>query len=410
MLRLAVPRLSTLVLIGFLGSGAASASAQSAQQVQQAQSATERRLREQRDELDRVRREREALEREALVLRNTAHELTDEVSNLDRRVEASARIVKSLDRQLGLIADGVALASNNMAKAERELRSKRETLQQRVIDVYKRGPMFTTEAMLSAHSFGELVARYKYLHDLTLRDRALVVRVEQLRNQVVGERDRLVTLQSQLVSSRADKAREEERLRELEREQASNLRVVQQQAKRTDDRIARLKKSEIDMLNVLTALEAAKRKAEATKPVAARATSAIKTTDYGKLDWPVNGPLIYTFGKSQTASNATIHWNGVGIGAPDGTPVKSVGDGKVMMVRPLGTYGLTVFVDHGAGVYTIYGSLKRAIVKEGQTIAKGDVVGQTGVSDPELPAHLHFEIRTGGRDAVDPVKWLRNRR
>ena len=41
---------------------------------------------------------------------------------------------------------------------------------------------------------------------------------------------------------------------------------------------------------------------------------------------------------------------------------------------------------------------------------KGDVIGQTGVSDPDLPAHLHFEVRTGGRDAVDPLKWLRSRR
>lgn len=376
-----------------------------AQSSSAAQQAAERELRAQRDEIERVRREREALERDAAVLRNTAHELGDEVANLDRRVEASARIVRSIDRQLTLISDQVEAASSSMVKAEAELVSRKETLEKRVVDVYKRGPMFTAEAMLSAHSFGELVARYKYLHDLTLRDRALVSRVEELRNRVATERDRLVTLQGQLESSRADRKREEERLRELEREQASNLRVVQQQAKRAEDRIARLKRTETEMLNVLAAMEAARKKAETSRSAATRAaaaSSAIRTSDYGRLDWPVDGTLVYTFGKA--------HWKGIGISAPAGTPVRSVAAGKVMMVRPLGTYGLTVFLDHGGGDYTIYGSLKSASVKEGQTVAKGDVVGQTGVSDPDLPAHLHFEIRTGGREAVDPVKWLRGRR
>jgi septal ring factor EnvC (AmiA/AmiB activator) len=385
-----------------------------------AQSSTDRELRAQREELDRIRREREALEREAGVLRTTAHELSKEVANLDQRVEASARIVRSLERQLELISEQVSTASNNMVRAEVELDEKKSVLENRVIDVYKRGPMFTVEAMFSARSFGELVARYKYLHDLTLRDRALVQRVEELRNRVVNERDRLINLQTQLERNRVDRMQEEERLRELEREQASNLRVVQQQAKRAENRIERLRKTEIEMADVLAVLESRKKAEAAAAAEAARRAastkrantstpapapvvrSAISTSDYGRLDWPVEGGLIYTYGKD--------HWKGIGIAAAAGTPVKAVADGKVAYIRPIGTYGLSVFIDHGAGNYTIYGSLKAAAVKEGQAVTKGEVVGQTGVSDPDLPAHLHFEVRTGGRDAVDPMKWLRSRR
>ena len=374
------------------------------------QQSAEQKLREQRDELNRVRREREDLERQASVLRNTAHDLLDEVSNLNRRVEASGRIVKSLDKQLNLISDETDSASAHVERAERELIAKRETLHRRVIDVYKRGPMFSVEAMFSAHSFGELVARYKYLHELTLHDRALMRRVELLRNEVAGERDRLVTLQLQLSMSRADRTKEEERLRALEREQSDNLRVVKRQAKDVADRIARQNRTIAQMEATIAALEAARKRANAARPVAARVTSSIKTSDYGKLDWPVDGPLIYTYGKSQTASNATIHWNGVGIRAPAGTGVRSVGAGRVSMVRSLGTYGLTVILDHGGGDYTIYGSLQKAMVKDGEAVIKGQVIGAVGKSDPDLPDHLHFEIRTGGRDAVDPVRWLRGHR
>jgi murein hydrolase activator len=391
-----------------------------------AQSSSDRELRAQREELDRIRREREALEREATVLRSTAHDLSEEVANLDRRVEASSRIVKSLDRRLELITEQVTAASSNMVRAEVELDAKKVVLERRVVDVYKRGPMFTVEAMLSARSFGELVARYKYLHDLTLRDRALVQRVEELRNTISDERDRLITLQSQLERSLVDRRQEEERLKELEREQASNLRVVQQQAKRAENRIESLRKTEVEMTRILAAMEEARKKAEAAAaaeaarrnaaarraaanktapapapaPVASR--SNITTSDYGKLDWPVEGTLVYTYGKD--------HWKGIGISAPSGSPVKVVADGRIAYIRPLDLYGLTIIVDHGAGNYTIYGSLKSSGVKEGQSVAKGDVIGQTGVSDSDLPPHLHFEVRTGGRDAVDPLKWLRSRR
>ena len=389
------------------GAGAVEVHAQSSSQAQQA---ADQRLREQRDELDRVRREREDLERQARVLRNTAHDLRDEVSNLDRRVEASARIVKSLDKQLGLIAEETDSATAQMEAAERELAAKRQTLNQRLIDVYKRGPMFSVEAMLSAHSFGELVARYKYLHDLTLHDRALVQRVELLRDEVSVERDRLVTLQLQLSMNRADHSKEKAQLTQLELEQSDNLRVVKRQAKELADRIARQNRSIAQMEATIAALEAARKRANAARPTAARTTSSIKTGDYGRLDWPVDGPLVYTYGKSQTASKATIHWNGVGIGAPLGTPVHAVAPGKVSMVRALGTYGLTVILDHGAGDYTIYGSLHKAAVKDGDAVVKGQVIGAVGRSDPDLPEHLHFEIRTGGRDAVDPVRWLRGHR
>jgi len=108
------------------------------------------------------------------------------------------------------------------------------------------------------------------------------------------------------------------------------------------------------------------------------------------------------------SNNTAIRWNGVGIRAPIGAPVLSVAPGKVVSVRQLGTYGLTVIVEHGGGDYSIYGSLARADVRVGQMIGKGESIGGVGISDPELPPHLHFEIRHGG-PAMDPVTWLRRK-
>jgi len=371
-----------------------------------AHSQQDARIRQRRDELERIRQERAELERQMRDLQTTAHDLSEEVNNLDRRADATARLVTTLDRQLRSIAAEVTDASTNMARAELELAQKRVGLRRRLVDIYKRGPLYTPQALLSAASFGELVARYKYLHLLALRDRSLVTRVEQLRNQVALERDRLVMLQRGLSDSRAEKQLEEGRLRMLEQQQRTQLVRVQLETRRTQNSIARMRLSEQQLANTIALLETERRRAVANRPATARATSSIRTSDYGNLDWPVQGPLVYTFGRAVQSNNTAIRWNGVGIRAAVGADVKSVSAGRVVTVRQVGTYGLTVIVEHGGGDYSIYGSLVRADVKEGQAIVKGQTVGGVGISDPELPPHLHFEIRKGG-PAIDPVTWLR---
>lgn len=366
------------------------------------------RIRQQRTELERIRQERADLERQMRELQTTAHDLSEEVNNLDRRADATARLVATLDRQLSSIATEVTEASHNMIRAESELAQKKVVLRQRLVDIYKRGPLYTPQVLLSAPSFGELVARYKYLHLLALRDRALVRRVEQLRNQVALERDRLVVLQRGIRDNREEKRLEEGRLRALEQQQRLQLARVKRETTQTRNKIARMKLSETQLTNAITALERERRRAVAARPAAPSARSSVPTSDHGSLDWPVDGALVYTFGRAVQPNNTAIRWNGVGIGAAPGTPVKSVAGGRVARVGQLGTYGLTVIVEHGGGDYSIYGSLSRASVREGQSITKGQVIGGVGVSDPELPPHLHFEIRQGG-PAIDPATWLRRR-
>jgi septal ring factor EnvC (AmiA/AmiB activator) len=398
--------LARVVVAGFaalaLSAGAGSASAQTD------------RMRAQRDTLDRIRREREALERQAADLQNSVHDLDAEVANLNERADATARLVRALDEQLATISGEADVATRNVATAEKELGVKRNALHSRLVEIYKRGPLFTTQVMLSARSFGELAARYKYLHMLTLHDRALVTRVEELHDRVTHEQTRLVGLRSALEVNRGDKAREEAELRALEDERGAALSRTRAQARVTEDRLLRIKATEAQFANIIANLDADRRRLETTRPSAALNASTIHTSDYGRLDWPVNGPLVYTFGKAQTASNTTIRWNGVGIRAPVGTSVSAVAPGRVVNVGQLGTYGLTVIIDHGGGDYSIYGSLDRADVRAQQTVTRGEVIGEVGVSDPELPPHLHFEIRHGGADgrpaSVDPASWLKDQR
>jgi septal ring factor EnvC (AmiA/AmiB activator) len=373
-----------------------------------AQSTAER-IRAQREELERIRRERADLERQMANLQGNVHELREEVFNLDRQREATERVIVTLDRQLAAINTDVNETTTRMQRAEGELGVRRATLERRLVDIYKRGPLYSTEALLTARTFGELVARYKYMHELAVHDRALVGRVQLLRDQVARQRRDLVTLRQAVEENRTDKQAEEDRLARLRGERSSNLQQVQRSAQQIQDRLSALRASESRLTNVIASIESERRRSAATRPSATRESSTLRTSDLGRLDWPVDGTVLYRYGRVVNPNNTTTRWNGIGIAAAKGTPVHSVAPGTVVSVGQLGTYGLTVIVQHGGGDYSVYASLNSSSVLKNQAIRKGDVVGTVGVSDPELRPHLHFEIRPQGR-AVDPESWLRGAR
>ena len=366
----------------------------------------EARLNAQRDELARIRAERDELERKMGGLQNTAHELRDEVNLLDRQHDATSRMVKSLDNQLVAITDEVTTTTSDLESSEREATIKRAVLQRRLIEIYKRGPLYPAEVLFSAQSVGQLVARYKYLHLLALRDKGLVHRLDELHDKIESQHIQLVRLQNSVAENRTQKQQEAARLAELEQQQARNLVRVQEDTKRAKARLAELEKSEARLNNIIASFEAERRRASGRAGAPALSPSSIRTTDIGRLDWPVNGAFLYRFGRFVNPNNTTTRWNGIGISAAAGTIVKSVSGGTVAYAGPMGTYGNTVILEHGGGDYSVYGSLDRIDVRKGSRVVKGQAIGTVGISDPALGAHLHFEIRRGG-PAVDPAEWLR---
>ncbi len=371
-----------------------------------AQDQGEAKLRAQQDSLTRIRREREALQQKMRGLQNRAHDISEEVDNLNRQHSATVRVVHSLDEQLTTLNGEVEHTTANLVRAQDEVQVKRAILSQRLVEIYKRGPLYTLEVMLSAKSFGDLVARYKYLHILAQRDRAVLRRVDQLRTMIIGQRRQLVSLQNGVEQNRTDKAEEAVRLATLEQARQKTLAQVQQDTKKAKQRLDQLAKSEARLNNVIAGFESARRRAASRAGGAPAAPSSIRTSDLGKLDWPVEGNILYRFGRVINPNNTTTRWNGIGIAAAEGAQVHSVSAGTVVLADVMGTYGNTVILEHGGGDYSVYGSLERMSVAKGAHVTKGQVIGTIGATDPALPPHLHFEIRRGG-PAVDPLDWLR---
>ncbi|WP_457540535.1 M23 family metallopeptidase [Streptomyces filamentosus] len=94
---------------------------------------------------------------------------------------------------------------------------------------------------------------------------------------------------------------------------------------------------------------------------------------------------------------------------PSGTPVRSVGPGRVVRAGYAGSYGYEVVVRHPDGRYTQYAHLSRVDVSAGQSVSGGQRIARSGATGRVTGPHLHFEVRTGpsfGAD-VDPLAYLR---
>lgn len=96
---------------------------------------------------------------------------------------------------------------------------------------------------------------------------------------------------------------------------------------------------------------------------------------------------------------------GIDLSASRNTPVHAAGAGMVVRAERGGGYGRVVYIDHGGGLETRYAHLQKILVKEGEFVPAGALVGKVGSSGRATGPHLHFEIRRDGR-AVAPAEVL----
>lgn len=96
---------------------------------------------------------------------------------------------------------------------------------------------------------------------------------------------------------------------------------------------------------------------------------------------------------------------GIDFGAPQGTPVYAVADGKVILAGVRADYGKVVVVEHGDGHRTLYAHASELLVRAGQKVGAGDTIAKVGSTGRSTGAHLHFEVHRSGK-RIDPAPYL----
>ena len=100
-----------------------------------------------------------------------------------------------------------------------------------------------------------------------------------------------------------------------------------------------------------------------------------------------------------------MHW-GIDFSLPTGSPVYATGDGEVLAtITRFSGYGKYIKLNHGFGYQTLYGHLNKFLVKPGDKVKRGQVIGYSGNTGTSTGPHLHYEVIKDG-EKVDPVNYF----
>ena len=124
---------------------------------------------------------------------------------------------------------------------------------------------------------------------------------------------------------------------------------------------------------------------------------------------PLEGGRVtsrFGYRKSPFGSAKAMH-KGLDIAAPTGMPIMATAAGIIISSDYQGYYGQTIVIDHGQGLITRYAHMSKLLVKRGDRVERGKVIGQVGSTGRTTGAHLHYEVVLNGVP-VNPEKYILN--
>ncbi len=373
-------------------------------------------IRDSQRRLEEIRAERARLQAEMADVQGRVEDASANLRNIERQLSASRSALAEVEFQVDATNQQVQETTRQLLLTRERMSENSAVLNRRLRDIYKMGALHTVRVLLSAESFGDLLTRYRYLRLIAAYDRGLVDRVSELESSLAAQNDDLREKLQELGQLRQSQLTEVAQLRAVEQERQRTLEQFRSREATTRSSLDKLEADEKRLTDLVVELD--RRRLEEERRRAASGGNpanpgTLTGADAGRLDWPVDGNVVYRFGRQQRPNGTVLRFNGIGIGAPVGTPVRAVRDGRVVLAGPFEGYGPSVVVSHGDGFYTLYLYLDDIGVVQGRDVEAGQVVGTVGGrGTPEGP-HIEFQIRAptqgGSPQAQDPLQWLRAR-
>ena len=266
--------------------------------------------------------------------------------------------------------------------------------------------------VFASENLGQAFRRAAYFRSLSgqIRQKAEVIRGKKA--DLEQRKAVLDDLKQVSVAMKNAHVKELNSLRADEREAERLVAQLKKDRKKIESQISS-KKKEVDALNreIQKKIEDAKKaqkKASGKKddPKDIKLSGEFESNK-GKLPWPVNGPVVGTFGKRfhPVHKNLELPANeGIDIAVENGAEVKAVFDGTVLDVFVMPSYGQCVMVQHGNLYFTFYCRMDKIAVKKGDKVKTGQKLGAVGVINGT--SQMHFELWKD-KTPQNPSNWLR---
>jgi murein DD-endopeptidase MepM/ murein hydrolase activator NlpD len=316
------------------------------------------------------------------------------LAEVDAEIDAAGEALEELDRR-------IVRREAEAAELQRRVAVSREAAVQRAVQLYMSGDAGSTALLVPDDALSAMVGAV-YADDAEETARREVAELGMLRSEQQRAAARLEEERSalQAAAARLEDARAR---REVEEAEVA-ARAVDAEA-RLQEQEALLAEFDAEIAEIegeITALASEQARIEL---LIAQEQDGSGSTP-GLLARPVPGGVSSGFGYRvhPIYGDQRLH-TGWDMNAVCGEPIRAAAQGRVFVADWKGGYGITVMIDHGGGMATLYAHQSRAAVGYGQQVSTGDVIGYAGTTGISTGCHLHFEVRLAGAP-VDPAQYL----
>jgi len=340
---------------------------------------------------DRIR----ALQKESDALASQERTLLVDLRKLEVDRELKTEELANAERELRTTREKVATTSARAAALKNTAETERPEVERRLVDLYKLGQAGYWRLLVDVDNLRSIGRVYRTAAALNRLDRERVQQHERTLQSLKQERESLeahmrevIKLQGQALAAKAA----------IDRAVAARTALVASIDQRRD-------------LNAqLTGeLEAAQQRLQGTVAQLGGRGGAVLlplAPFRGALPWPAQGIVTGRFGRQTNSRFGTsIARSGIEISLAEGQPVRVVHEGNVAFADQFTGYGNLVIVDHGDSNYSLYGYLSSIDTARGTHVDAQAQLGSSG-RDPSGNPALYFELRIDGKP-VDPLQWLR---
>lgn len=365
----------------------------------------------------------EKIERE----RRTLEKLQQEIENKRRHAQATEKKKESVLQAIQDLDDTLLMKRQERTVINRKLKEKDheiERINDRLADVrrtidnrrhsilarlrvqYMEGRFGHLGALLAADNYEAFQQRLQYLSAVSQREYDLMQgyredlgRLEHMERQRAVARDEMLVMRYHTEKKVGE-------IQGLKRKKNVILATITQQKEAYEHALAELERSASRVDGLLKELEERRKTSALQLPKDLKGPHPLK----GGLHWPAEGEIVSFFGRQKHPTfNTYVQRKGIEIRTEEGSAIRSVMSGVVVFADWLKGYGQVVILDHANGFFSLYAHASKLLVKVGEQVAIGYVIGETGDTGLTGDSTLYFELRQGAQP-VDPLTWLAKRR
>ncbi len=359
---------------------------------------------------------------------------TEYLQSVLAQIDTVGNRLSIVTKQIDDTKESLTLAATELDAAEERIASREVMLESRVRLMYTDGSVSYLEVLMSSSSFSDFLNRADSLKMIVDQDQNLLVEHKKDKETVVEKEKELQIQYAKAETLYAEMESQKSILSEKESEKKSLIAMYDKEIQHSDEltedqelklvALASNRSGLLQQKNKLVAEEtarvkAAKAAAKKRAAAAAAAKKSSKSTSYTAASFSGSGgPLLMPVGSARISSGfgrrthpvtgevGKMH-TGVDFAVGEGTTVHAAEAGTVILAEWYSGYGNAVIIDHGGGMWTLYGHLRNGgtSVKVGDRVSSGEKIAESGSTGRSTGPHLHFEVRING-SRVDPMPYL----